>query len=64
MMYTSVMNEETNDKESDKVNLNEIDIDFDWLSLLKLDKTAQVKQVPESIYKNIQLNDIEKVSSH
>jgi hypothetical protein len=46
------------------VNLNEIDIDFDWLSLLKLDKTAQVKQVPESIYKKIQLNDIEKVSSH
>ena len=58
------MNDEINDRESEELKLNEIDLDFDWLSLLKLDKTAQVKQVPESIYKNIQLQDIEKVSSH
>jgi hypothetical protein len=58
------VNEEINSKQSDEVNLNDIDLDFDWFSLFKLDKTAQVKQVPENIYKHIQLNDIEKVSSH
>ncbi len=58
------MNDEINDRESEEVKLNEIDLDFDWFSLLELDKTAQVKQVPENIFKHIQLNDVEKVSSH
>ena len=58
------MNEEINGRESEEIKLSEIDLDFNWFSLLELDKTAQVKQVPESIYKKIQLNDIEKVSSH
>jgi hypothetical protein len=39
-------------------------MDFDWYSLFQLDKTAQVKQVPESLYKHIKLNEIEKISSH
>jgi hypothetical protein len=39
-------------------------MDFDWFRFFKLDKTAQVKQVPENIFKHIQLNVIEKVSSH
>ena len=39
-------------------------MDFDWLSLLKRDKNSKDKQIPESIYKNIQLNDIEKLSWH
>jgi hypothetical protein len=39
-------------------------MNFDWEGLFKLDKTAQVLQVPESIYKKIQLNDIENVSCH
>jgi hypothetical protein len=58
------VNEETDGRESEEIKLNEIDLDFNWFSLFKLDKTAQVKQVPESIYKHIRLNDIEKVSSH
>ncbi len=58
------MNEEINSRESDQVKLNDIDLEFDWFSLFKLDKTAQVKQVPENIYKHILLNDNEKVSSH
>jgi hypothetical protein len=38
------VNGEKNGKESDKVNyLNDIDLDFDWLSLFDLDQTAQVK---------------------
>jgi hypothetical protein len=58
------VNEEINSRESDQVKLNDIDLEFDWFSLFKLDKTAQVKQVPENIYKHILLNDNEKVSSH
>jgi hypothetical protein len=58
------VNEEINSRESDQVKLNDIDLEFDWFSLFKLDKTAQVKQLPENIYKHILLNDNEKVSSH
>jgi hypothetical protein len=54
----------TNGREIELDNLNDIDLDFDWLSLFDLDKTAQVKQIPERIYKHIQLSDIEKISSH
>jgi hypothetical protein len=39
-------------------------MDFNWYGLFKLEKTAQVRQVPESLYKHIHLKDIENVSTH